>query len=104
MAARKLAEYVHVDGNVYEPGTAEKDLPNGVAEQITNPAAWGEGTADDAGTPAAADGPPPRAGAGSGTDAWKAYAASFDPPVEVADDAKRDDIIAAIESAGHPVE
>jgi hypothetical protein len=51
-----------------------------------------------------ADGPPPRAGAGSGTDAWKAYAASFDPPVEVAEDAKRDDVIAAIEAAGHPVE
>lgn len=47
---------------------------------------------------------PPQSGNGSGKAAWVAYAASLDPPVEVADDATRDDIIAAVAEAGHPVE
>lgn len=44
------------------------------------------------------DGPPPQSGKGSGKDAWVAYAEAND--VEVADDATKDDIIAACESAG----
>ncbi|MFG1872147.1 hypothetical protein [Micromonospora arborensis] len=41
---------------------------------------------------------PPRTGAGSGVDAWSAYAAT--QGVEVEDGARRDDIIAACERAG----
>ena len=51
---------------------------------------WREVTPDD--------GPPPRTGRGSGKDAWVAYAAAND--VTVADDASRDDIIAALDAAG----
>lgn len=101
MAGRTLGAYVHVDGVAYSPGTKEKDLPDGVAEQITNPAAWGE--AEPASEPTS-DGPPPRAGKGSGTEAWAAYAGNLDPPVEVPEGATRDDIVAAVEAAGHPVE
>jgi hypothetical protein len=50
------------------------------------------------GEAAVGDGVPPRAGAGSGKDAWRDYAAANG--VQVADDATRDDIIAACEAAG----
>lgn len=93
MAARKLATYVHVDGQAYGP---DDDVPADVAAKITNPAAWGEAVT------ASQDGPPPQSGRGSGTDAWVAYAASAG--VDVPDDAGRDDIIAAVAAAGHPVE
>lgn len=46
--------------------------------------------------PAAAE-PPPRSGAGSGRDAWAAYAA--DRQVPVTDDMTRDDIAAAVDAA-----
>jgi hypothetical protein len=53
--SRSLAATVHVDGTAYARGTAESDLPDGVADQITNPDAWttdqGE---DDAPEPVAA--------------------------------------------------
>lgn len=39
MAAKKLATYVHVNGEVYGP---DDDVPAAVAKQITNPKAWGE--------------------------------------------------------------
>lgn len=48
------------------------------------------------------DGPPPRAGVGSGRDAWADYAQANGVEVEV--DWKRDHIIAACEEAGVPVE
>lgn len=41
---------------------------------------------------------PPRAGAGSGGGAWRAYAE--DHGVAVPDDAGRDDVIAALDAAG----
>lgn len=41
---------------------------------------------------------PPRAGAGSSTEAWRAYA---DGRVDVTDDMGRDEIIAALAAAGH---
>jgi hypothetical protein len=46
--------------------------------------------------------PPPRAGAGSGRDAWADYARANE--FDVAGDAKREDIIDALEAAGIPVE
>lgn len=45
---------------------------------------------------------PPKGGAGSGKEAWAAYAASND--VEVDADATRDDIVAALDKAGVPTE
>lgn len=55
-----------------------------------------------AGVPAQADGPPPKGGAGSGAPAWREYAAS--KGVEVAEDASREDVIAALTDAGIPTE
>jgi hypothetical protein len=46
--------------------------------------------------------PPPKGGAGSGADVWAAYASDND--VTVPDGASRDDIIAALDSAGVPTE
>lgn len=67
---------------------------------------WAADQVDDhvfAATARAADGEvPPKGGAGSGKDAWAAYAASRG--VEVDEDATRDDIVAALESAGVPTE
>jgi hypothetical protein len=45
-----------------------------------------------------ASAPPPRGGAGSGRDAWAAYANDND--VEVTPDMQRDDIIVALEARG----
>jgi hypothetical protein len=56
----------------------------------------------DRGAESAADGPPPKGGAGSGKDAWAAYAAARG--VAVAEDATRDEIVAALEDAGVPTE
>lgn len=47
-------------------------------------------------------GAPPKSGKGSGDEAWRSYAASNG--VEVDDDAKRDQIIAALDEAGVPTE
>ena len=43
---------------------------------------------------------PPRSGAGSGADAWRAYAESLG--AEVSEGATRDQIIAGLEAAGKP--
>ncbi|KIU18318.1 hypothetical protein [Mycolicibacterium llatzerense] len=48
--------------------------------------------------------PPPLAGPGSGRDLWAAYAAQFPGKVEVAEDDKRDDIVAKLRDASIPVE
>lgn len=45
---------------------------------------------------------PPKAGPGSSAEAWRVYAAGLG--VDVADDASRDDVIAALEAAGKPTE
>lgn len=44
---------------------------------------------------------PPKGGPGSGVEAWAAYAAG---KVEVPEDAKRDDIVAALDAAGFPTD
>lgn len=46
--------------------------------------------------------PPPKNGAGSGTQAWADYAELLG--VDVPDDASRDEIQAAVEAAGHRTE
>lgn len=45
---------------------------------------------------------PPKAGAGASAEAWRNYAKAIE--VEVADDASRDAVIAAVEAAGKPTE
>lgn len=39
MAGKQLASFVYVNGDLYGP---DDDVPAEVAEQITNPKAWGE--------------------------------------------------------------
>lgn len=104
---RRLRSYVHVpvglDWVVYGP---DDEVPAEHAALITNPKAWAHDeapTKDVTGEePKAASATelsePPRAGAGSGRDAWVAFAASRG--VHVEDEDKRDDIIAALADAG----
>lgn len=92
MAGRKLAVNTTIAGATYEAGSVP---PADVAEQITNPACWGD-------VPSADDGPPPMSGKGSGVKAWADYAAAND--VEVGEDASREDIVAALTDAGVAVE
>lgn len=108
----KLNTTVHLeDGNgkrhVFAPG---QDLPDWAAEKITNPDVWDEEPAGASShAPPAGGGeqpppasPPPRSGSGSGRDAWAKYAQ--DNRVDVADGTSREDIIAALEKAGVPVD
>lgn len=95
----KLASYVFVDGQPYGPND---DVPADIARRITNPNAWEGGEVPDFGpdpasAPAAGE-VPPRAGKGSGREAW----AKFAEAAGVAFDAEtsRDEIIAACEQAG----
>jgi hypothetical protein len=89
--SRELVAYVHVAGRVFAPGD---DVPDEYAKKITNPVAWkGEVPAED-GPPSE----PPRAGKGSGRDAWVAFASSRG--VAVPESMTRDDIIAGLVSQG----
>jgi hypothetical protein len=96
---RRLNTTVHVHlpegSKAYGPGD---DVPKEHAALITNPKAWADGDGEDGED----GGIPPRAGKGSGKDAWVAYAAAND--VDHDPDATRDEIVAAVESAGVPVE
>ena len=126
--ARRLTAYVHLrdeNGVLCSYGPSDT-VPAWAAKQITNPDAW-EGQddatspepAEDAPAPAAdlaagpngtSDGepapeedapavaPPPKGGAGSGRDAWAAYAEAMGFDVE--DDDTREAIIAGLEEAG----
>ncbi|WP_280186284.1 MULTISPECIES: hypothetical protein [Nocardia] len=83
------------------------DVPEWAAKQITNPLAWGD-TSESPEKPSApvkapdsGDGPPPQGGSGASRQRWADYAESKD--IEVQDDWKREDIIAACEKAGVPV-
>lgn len=93
--SRELVAYVHVAGRVFAPGD---DVPDEYAEKITNPAAWGgevsAKVSDDDGLVRQ----PPRAGKGSGREAWASFAKQHGHAVR--DDATRDDIIAEMESYG----
>lgn len=72
--------------------------PEWACKRITNPAVWDQ----PAKAAQVVDGPPPRAGKGSGEDKWRAYAESVGVDVSAAEG--RDDIIAALQEAGVPVE
>lgn len=56
------------------------------------------GEVREVGDGAAAPSPPPTIGRGSGRDAWAEYALALG--LEITDDAKRAEIIAAVEAAG----
>lgn len=107
----KLALTVHV----HDPETGRTvvlnrgtDVKGRLLTLITNPDVWEDPEeASDAAAefeslvedePADAVVEPPRAGAGSGRDAWVLFADSHD--FDVKDDDKRDDIIAALVAAG----
>lgn len=94
----KLAASVTLRGQDFELVTfpADSTPPAWAQAQIRNPKAWVGGEA-----PALAGGPPPKGGPGSGKEAWVAYAAG---KVEVTEEMTRDDIIAALTSAGVPTE
>lgn len=130
MGARELTAVVVMGGEVYGPGYINPP-PADVAEQITNPGAWGEekpvtgsdspqgGQTEEPATPSAPPAtpaptepaltpapepppaqdnePPPRSGAGSGVEAWRAFATA--KGVAYPAGAKREDIIAACENA-----
>lgn len=100
MAKLNTTVYVMQGGEVRGFGP-DDDVPEDVARQI-GAHAWEDGEHPYPASGSEAGGPPPKAGAGSSVDAWAAYAA--DQGVEVPEDAKRDEIIAALEAAGKPVE
>lgn len=114
---KKLNTYVHVverddTGNQTNAGTfgPNDTVPDWAVRAITNPDVWAQdGDDEDPGPDPAAntelpaasatdrsDGRPPTSGAGSGRDAWAAYATSKD--VEVTDDMDRAAIIAAVDA------
>ena len=98
----RLAGCVHLDGVAYSP---DSDVPADVAARITNPKAWEGGVLPEAPAPVAKESalpPPPKSGKGSGVDEWRTYAELVG--VEVAADAGRDDVVAAVESAGFATE
>lgn len=70
-------------------------VPGGAEQPPTPPADAGDGVQLEVA-------PPPKAGQGSSAEAWRNYAVGLG--VEVADDAPRDDVIAALEAAGKPTE
>lgn len=91
--ARTLNTNVHAVGpdgqsQVFGPGD---EVPDWARKAITNPDVW-DGK-DDTATADAVE--PPRAGKGSGVDAWRSYAESRGVALE--DDMTRDDIIAAVD-------
>lgn len=97
----ELAYPMTINGVDYEPDSVVElpyleDRENGgpVAKDLvrTGRARWHVPSPDEIPPP------PPRSGAGSGRDAWVAYAT--DREVPVTDDMTRDDIADAVEAAG----
>lgn len=115
----RLTCYVYVtddNGAVHGFGPGST-VPDWAREKITNPHAWAPGVdlpkieeiilgaggegGRGAGAATPSDGPPPQGGTGATRQRWADYATS--KGVEVEDDWKREDIIAACELAGVPV-
>jgi hypothetical protein len=106
----KLNTYVHVverddAGNEVNSGTFGPDdsVPAWARKAITNPDVWADGAGDDVRDGDDGDDGdgqesvrPPTSGAGSGRDAWAAYAS--DEGVTVTDDMDRSAIIAAVDA------
>lgn len=122
---KKLNTFVTVHDENFESHTFGPDdtLPGWAKKAITNPNVWvkDENSEDDedateeppagVGT-GSSDAPepslPPRGGAGSGADAWRAYgvaaAKAKGLEIEIPGDATKTDIIEALKGAGIPVE
>lgn len=102
----KLNTWVHVGDKRYGP---DDDVPQDVADRISNPDVWAEGGPEGAAADPAVISRrgaqeivgepvrPPTSGAGSGRDAWAAYAVARG--VEVSEGMSRDDIVAAVDGA-----
>jgi hypothetical protein len=121
VSARKLATYVHVadkDGAMHVFGPNDK-VPGWAERQITNPKAWADGKSPATEDPAtemerlrarlaeleATGGgtkAPPKAGPGSGKEAWAAYAAEHQ--VDVPEGATREQILQLLTDAQVPTE
>jgi hypothetical protein len=104
-AGDKVPDGIEVGDHVLQkkPGTAQDDgsTPSGT-EGAGSPATPAAGPTQPAGTGSLT--PPPLVGAGSSTDAWREYAkqstAAAGLTLEIADDAKRGDIVEALKTAG----
>ncbi|WP_068922195.1 hypothetical protein [Planobispora rosea] len=107
---RTTVHVVDTEGRPRAFGPGE-DLPDWAATQITNPDVWegelpphlgADGTAQERVATRTEDAAqmaePPRAGKGSGRDAWAAYASHHG--VQVNDDDSRDDIITTLTARG----
>ena len=106
MGSEQLA-YTYYDyddaggGTTYLAGTPKSDLPASVVEKLAgNALAFGTSEAEQpsASRVLGVEEPPPRAGAGSGKDAWADFARANG--VEVEDHASRDEIIGVLEERG----
>lgn len=86
-----LARSVVLDGQVIPAGTAATER---LRERISNPAAWSDGVDPLEALRRETGEAPPRAGPGSGVEAWRAYANSLG--IDVPEDRGRDDIIADV--------
>jgi hypothetical protein len=98
----RLVSFVHVrdqEGGYAVFGPDDEDIPGWALEQMGDHCFEGGERPD---TASSSDGPPPKAGKGSSVDAWSAFASA--KGVDIEPDAKRDDIIAALEAAGVPTE
>jgi hypothetical protein len=101
--AKTLGQYaVHVydDGGVLHSFLPGQEVPDWAAKNMGPHCFATSDEVDDAGD--VHDGPPPQHGRGSGEDKWRAYAENHGVDVSAAEG--RDDVIAALEAAGVPVE
>lgn len=99
----EFAVHLHDDDGVLVSLLPGDDVPGWAVGRIGEHAlATGEDDGVDEADDDAHDAPPPKAGKGSGEDKWRAYAERHG--VDVPEAEGRDDVIAALESAGVPVE
>lgn len=85
-------------GILYQFGPGD-DIPSWARKKITNPNVWDGELDDDEG---GSDGPPPKSGKGGGIRAWRKYAEDNGVDVDGLD--SPEEVIAAVETAGVPVE
>lgn len=123
--SRKAAVPVHIHGpdgqtHVFSPGD---EVPADLARRVSNPDVWGDNAEVDETPEVPSDSPPPpaapatpapaeveesdseippKSGPEGSRAAWAEYAESVG--VKVTSTMKRNEIIAAVESAGHPTE
>lgn len=79
----------------------DEGTPRQAREQAGEDLTGAEEEADELSGESDDDGPPPQGGPGSGKESWAQYAAN--KGVSVPQTATRDEIVAAVKKAGHPV-